>query len=280
MAIQQRKRLIFRWTTPKNLLAILLFIILTIIVEFIIITFAIPTAAKDPTATTLSLLNVTISLLYHIIPAAVIVTLTTSFTHLATHTANIPKKTQIPKKPQTQKSTRLKPLRQFHKKIRRATRKIKTKILKTPAIAYIKQRITLAKAIIKSATTITLTFIIIITLVTIAAYPKIIPTATADFYHWNTVFLSFVTTTIKASETIANTIPPIGAVATAIHNALIAAAPTFRNTLEAAASAITSGLVSLNPTEKYLIIQNAAAWIIAIATLSYSQYIKNRRYRR
>jgi hypothetical protein len=280
MTIQSRKRLIFHWTTPKNLLAILLFIILIIIAEFIIIAFVIPTAVKDSTAITVPFLNVTISLLYHIVPGAVIIALTASFTHLATHTATIPQKAQMPKKPQPPKYTRLKALRRFHKKLRIAARKIRTRIMKTPTIAYIRQRIALAKTFVKSAAIITLTFILTIALVTIAAYPKLVPTTTADFLQWNTVFLNFVTATIKASETIANTVPPIGVVATAIHNALIVAAPTFRNVLESAASAITSGLVSLSPIEKYLIIQNAAAWIIAVTTLGYSQYIKTRHYRR
>jgi len=282
MTIQPRKRLIFRWTTPKNLLAILLFTILTIITQYILITYAIPTSTKDPTAITLSPFNITISLLYHILPIAVIITLTTSFTYLTIHTATIPQKS--PKKPPPQKtyqkSTRQKPLRKFHKRLQRTIRKIKNRILKTRTVTYIGHRITLTKTIIKSATTITVTFITIILLITIAAYPKLIPTATMNFYQWNTTFLNFVITTIKASETIANTIPPIGAIATAIQNALIFAAPAFRNMLESAASAIASGLVSLNSTEKYLIIQNAAAWTVALFTLLYSQYVKTRRYRR
>lgn len=284
MTEQPQRRLIFRWTTSKNLLAILLFITVTAIIEYIIITFAVSTGAIDPTATTLPFLNITISLLYHIVPIAVITTLTASFTLLTTYTASIAKKTQISKKPLQrkirQKPTRLKPLRKFYKRLQRATQKIKNKMLKTPIIAHIERRIILAKAIIKSATTITVTFVIIILLITIAVHPKLIPTATANFYQWNTVFLNFVIATIKVSETIANTIPPIGAIATAIHNALIAAAPTFRNSLEGAASALTDGLVTLNPTEKYLVIQNTAAWIVAIATLLYSQYVKTHRYRR
>jgi len=284
MVTQPRKRLIFNWTTPRNLLAILLFIIIAILIQYTIIALTIPMGTEDSTAITLPIFNITLSFLYHFLPSAVIITLTASFTHLTIHTATVPAKTQTLKKPRRQeirkKPTRLKPLRKFYKKLRRATRKIKNKILKTPTIAYIERRVILARAIIKSAITITATFIIITLLVTIAAYPKFIPTATANFYQWNAAFLSFVTATIKASETIANTIPPIGAITTTIQNALIAAAPAFHNTLEETASTITNGLVSLSSTEKYLIIQNTAAWTVAIITLLYSQYIKIRRYRR
>ena len=284
MVTQPRKRLIFNWTTPKNLLAILLFIIIAILIQYIIIALTIPMGTEDSTTIALPIFNITLSFLYHLFPSAVIISLTASFIHLTIHTATVPAKTQTLKKPHRQeirkKPTRLKPLRKFYKKLRRATRKIKNKILKTPTIAYIERRVILARAIIKSAITITATFIIIILLVTIAAYPKFIPTATANFYQWNAAFLSFVTSTIRASETVANTIPPIGAIATTIQNALIAAAPAFHNTLEGTASTITNGLVSLSSTEKYLIIQNTAAWTVAIITLLYSQYIKIRRYRR
>ena len=152
--------------------------------------------------------------------------------------------------------------------------------MRTQTLASIRQRIVLAKAIIRSAIIIITIFIILILLVTVAAYPRLVPMATENFYQWNTVFLRFVAATISASETIANAISPIGAVSETINNALISAAPAFRNTIEGAASAITSGLVSLHPTEKYLIIQNSAAWVVALATILYIQYMKTRRYRR
>lgn len=284
MTRQHRKRLIFYWTAPKNLLAMLLFIILTAIIQYTFIASTIPTIRHDSTTFTLPAINITISLLRHVIPISVIVTLTTSFTHLTTYTATIPRKTAISRKTSPRKthrkSTRLKPLRKFYEKLHRAARKIKNEILKTPAISRIQRRVALAKTLIKSAITILATFIIILLLISIAAYPKLVPTATISFYQWNGIFLTFVVATIKAAENVANTIPPVGVVATAIHNALITAAPTFRNVLEGTASAIAKGLVTLNPAEKYLIIQNTAAWTVAIATLLYSQYAKARRYRR
>jgi len=279
-----KKRLIFRWTTPKNFLAILIFITLTVITEYLIITYTIPTDKTDPTTFTIPYLNITLSLLYHFLPTTVIITLTLSFTHLTTHTASIPKKPPTPKKPSLQrprkKSIYLKPLRKFYKKLQKATRKIKNKILKIQTIAYIEHRIILAKAIIKSATTTITLFIVISILLTFAAYPKLLSTATANFYQGNPAFLNFIVATIKASQAIAEAIPPIGAIAATIQNALIAIAPTFRNALQATASAIADGLVALTQTEKYLIIQNIAAWTVALTALLYSQYVKSRRYRR
>ncbi len=284
MTRQDRKRLIFYWTAPKNLLAILLFIILTVIIQYTFIASTIPTRRHDSTTFTLPAINITISLLRHIIPISVIVALTTSFTHLTTHIATVPRKTATSRKTPPRKARRkpqhLKPLRKFYKKVHNSARKIKNKILKTPAISRIQRRVALARALIKSAIAILASFTIILLLIAVAAYPKLVPTATINFYQWNDVFLTFVVATIKAAETAANNIAPIGIVAAAIHNALISVAPTFRNVLEGTASAITKGLVTLNPTEKYLIIQNASAWTVAIAALLYSQYAKARRYRR
>jgi len=279
MTVQPYKRLLFRWTTTKNLLNILTFITLTAIIQCIIITQTIRLGIRDPTATTIPLFNITISLLYHVLPAAVIMTLTTSFTYLTTHIATIRQKSQ-PARIHRQKFTHGKAKRKFYKRFQRSARKIKNKILKTPTIANIQHRISLAKTIIKSATSIILVFTIIIILITIAAYPKLIPTITASFYQWNTAFLNFVAETIKASEVIANAIAPIGGIAVAIHRALIAAAPIFYSTLEATASNITNSLVALNHIEKYLIIQNTAAWTVAFTTLLYCKYIRTRRYRR
>lgn len=284
MTTQPRKRLIFRWTAPRNILAVILFIALAAVLQYIIITFTISMGAKDPTGVSLPFLNVTISLLYHFLPVAVIIALTASFTYLTAQTATITPRIQPSKRPLSQpgrqRSRRLKSLRKLSRRLQYTARKVRNRILRVPALASIRNRIILAKAIIRSAVMIITVFVILILLVTIAAYPPLVPVATDNFYQWNTAFLHFVAATIRASKTIADAVPPINAVAAAINNALIAAAPAFRNTVEGAASAITSGLVSLHPTEKYLVIQNSAAWIVALATILYIQYVKTRRYRR
>ncbi len=267
--------------TKRRLATTLLFITLAVLIEILII-YATPTAASDSTAITVPLINITISPLYHLLPAAVVITLTASFTHLATKLPILKPQTIKRPAPPTRrpKPSRLKPLRDLYRKLGRTTQRIKDRILKTPLVARIQQQISPAKNTLKNAAIVSVIFIAVTLLVTFTAYPKLLPTATANFYRWNAFFLGFVTATIQAAQTIANTITPIGAVAAAIHDALIAAAPSFRNTLQATATALTSGLVALNPTEKYLVIQNAAAWTAAIATLLYSQYAKTRRPRR
>jgi len=283
MTSEPRRRIFFRWTAPKNLLAIILFIVAAITVEYVFVQATAGTV-EDSAAITLPFLNVSISPSYHILPLVVITTLTASFTHLANLIAILPPKTQTMKRPSRQRTSRrrsrLRSVRELTKRIGRAGRKFKDRILRITAIAYIRRRVAVARAMIRSAITISAIFIILFLLVTVAAYPGLVPTATIDFYQWNTAFLGFVAWTIEASKAIAIAIPPIGIIGSSIQSALSNAAPGFHNTLEAAASSITSGLVSLSPTGKYLAVQNVAAWAVAIITLLYSQYAKVRRYRR
>ena len=283
MTSEPRRRIFFRWTAPKNLLAIILFITAAIIVEYVFVQATAGTV-EDSAAIMLPFLNVSISPSYHILPLVVITTLTASFTHLAGLTAMLPPKTQPMKRPSQQrvsrKRFRLRSMRELTKRIGRAGRKFKDRILRITAFAYIRRRVSVARAMIRSAIIVTATFIILILLITVASYPGLVPTATFDFYQWNTAFLRFVAATIEASKAIAEAIPPIGILGSSIQSALSTAAPGFHNTLEAAASSITSGLVSLSPTGKYLVVQNVAAWAVAIITLLYSQYAKVRRYKR
>ncbi|UCB59716.1 MAG: hypothetical protein JSW72_06190 [Candidatus Bathyarchaeota archaeon] len=282
MTSTHRKRLIFHWTTPKSLLTIILFVTLTIIIEYSIITLT--TAAADLAATTILLFNVPINPVYHLLPSAVIITLTACFTHLTTQTAVFPKRAQLlqslPPRKIRLKPQRLKVLRRVYEKFTTSARKIKDQILRTSALTQVQRRVLLTKTIIRSAATIVTTFIILVLLITLAAYPYPIPTAALAVYNWNKSFLNFVAGTMEASNAIANALSPLGAVAGAIQNALIAASPAFHTTIDGFASAITLGLAPLSSIEKFVLIQNVAAWTIATATLIYSQYTKTRRYRR
>jgi hypothetical protein len=283
MTTQPQRKPILRWTTRKNLLTILTFTVIAIITQYLAIALTDLAATADPTAITIPAINISLSLVYHIIPATAIITLTACFVHLTTHTTTLTPKT-LPKKPPPpptrQKPARLRALRQFARKLQRGTRRIKQRILNARPVASLRRRINPAKPIIKAAITVTATFLIIMILVTAAAYPQLVPTATLNLYRGSTAFHGFVIATIKASQSIANTIPPIGTVAATINDALISASPSFRNSLEGVASSIAGGLVALSPLEKYLVTQNSAIWTTALATLLYSWYARTRRYRR
>lgn len=274
---QQRRRLIFHWTTPRNFLALVLFIIFVGLLEYVInVTLA--TNLEVSSNIVLPIINATISPYYHLLPATVIVSLTSCFIHLTTHVATVPTRTQIPMRERRPRAKiRFRTLHQSWRKIAKAARRAGNRILRTPIIAYLQRRVIMAKAFLKGATAVTVTFIIIVLLINIAAYPRLVPTAIANFFKGNQGFLDFIIATMRASEAVANAVPPISALATSIHNGLITVAPAFRNTLEGAGSTLTIGLVSLTPTEKYLVTQNVSVWIVITITLLYTQYIKIRR---
>lgn len=271
---QPRRRFIFHWTTPKNFLAIILFIVLIGLLEYTINITLAPNLRKAPNII-LPLINTTISPYYHLLPAAVIVSLTSCFIHLTTHTATRPTRIQPPKVTRRpRRKLRFKTIRQSWGKIAKAAKRIKGRIMRNSLIAYIEKRVALAKALIRSAATVAITFIIVVLLINILAYPKLAPTAVTSFFTWNQGFLNFVIATMRASEAIVNAIPPIGTLAASLHNVLINIAPAFRQTLEGATSGLTNNFVSLSPIGKYLLAQNIAVWIVITVTLLYTRFVK------
>ena len=95
----------------------------------------------------------------------------------------------------------------------------------------------------------------------------------ANAYKTNQSLLNFVKGT-------AETLAPIGGVFSAVNNALLAAAPSFRNFV-LALGAIIKPLTELDNASKYLFFQNAAAWIVALSALIYGEVIrKSYRYKR
>jgi hypothetical protein len=277
------KRLVLRWTAPKNFVATFIFIAVTVVLQYFLVALTISSGASDPTAFAIPVVNVSISLLFHLLPVAVSIALAASFIYLTGQTATLPRP-QLPKKssaPQpTPKPARLKALRQFTRRIRRAGRRIKQRILQPSGIASFQRRVAPVRTILKSALIVAATFTAFMILVSIAAYPHIVPASAVGLHEENTVFHGFVWATIQLSQTVASAVPPLGAAAAAMNNALMGVAPGFRRTLEGAASSLTAGLVASSPMDKYLIIQNAAVWTTAAVTFLYTWYGRTLRRRR
>ena len=284
MTSDSQRRSILRWTAPKNMFAVVIFTAVVVVLEYIAVSFAVSMGIKDPLGVSLSFLGITLSPLYFLVPLAVIITLTASFMHLTAKIASGTRKSEVQKKPRARRTIRgrvyLRPVRRFTGRIVRTISRIWHKILETRGIAYIERKVTSSRTTIRAAITITVTFVALLLLLTIAVYPRLVPSATADFFQSNPVILNLVTGTNTAFETIANAVPPLGALASVIHGALIAMAPPFRATLESATSHVSSGLVSLNPTTKFLMAQNIAAWLVASIAILYSYFVRIRFYRR
>jgi len=297
------KRLIFRWTARKGVTAIILFLALALFIEYLLVRFFMSYGLTDESVVaqtfqfpgTSLYFTMAVSPLFHLIPIGVVAVLVSSWIYLIRHVAVVPRKTEHAKKElETRRERRLKMRRERFKWARRFSktigkkfqgisrafkgfsRRVKAAFLRIRGVSYLTQRLAFARAAIKSTVTVISVFILMVLAIYLMAYPRLIQDAVVGFYKGNPSFHGFVLKTIDVANAI---VSPIGGIASAINDALRAVAPGFRSTIEGLGAAISGSLVKLDLTSKYLICQNFAAWISAIAAVAYGQYA-SRRYRR
>jgi hypothetical protein len=289
------KRLIIRWTAPKGFAATLLFLASTFLLEYLIVysfllggltdeftwieTFQVPYVNWSFTLTVSSLL--------HLLPLSVIVVLIASWMFLTKYIAFIPHRIESAKKTAIRKRQpqrrRFKFLRKIFKQINRSMQKIgrafKGAFLRVPGFSKLSRRLFFARTAIRSAMIILLAFVSFVLLAYTLAYPRWIHDAVVNFYHANPSFMRFVIETQGKFQSLGQFLAPIGWMATAINNALLAAAPSFRSGLQGI-GASAEPIARLDITGKYLLVQNLAAWVCALSALAYGKYASARRYKR
>jgi hypothetical protein len=262
------KRLVIHWTTLKGATAILFFIVITILAEFLVAFYAINLGVEDKSLLQWSFtfpgtewnIVLTVSPLFHLVPAAVILSLAFSWICLTSYFTIKPAEASKPKAKISAKTE----TKQKLGALRRIFGGIKGGLLKVSGVAYIWQKIHFARAAIKSALTLLLTFGALIIAVSLLAYPNLIYHAITRAYQNNPSLLNFVKGTAQFFAS-------VGAFFSAINSALIAAAPGFRDFVVAVGSVI-GPLTRLDEVGKYLVFQNLAAWISALSTLLYGEY--------
>ncbi|MCK4424556.1 hypothetical protein KAU93_02635 [Candidatus Bathyarchaeota archaeon] len=275
-----KKRLVFRWTALKGLVAIILFLIAATLIECLVVLYAVNLGVKDETGLKLDLpfpenVTITISPLFHIVPIAVIITLVFSWTYLTKHTAVKPYRIQ---KEKVRQSQRREKTRGFSERIKIFFGKIKSGLLKVKAIAYLWQKIHFGRAVIKSALVIILVFVAFVLAISLVTYPQLIYHFVSNAFATNAALLGFVKSTSNLATGVAEALTPIGWVCSAINNALISVAPGFRS-FAVGVGTLIKPLADLDDFGKYLVFQNAAAWVSAVTALAYGWYAR-RGYRR
>jgi hypothetical protein len=286
------KRLVFRWTALKGLTAIVLFFILALFIEYVIVylflssgltdDFLISQAFQIP-ATDVSF-TITVSPVFHLMPLGVIVVLVSSWTYLTKYIAVVPWRISPPRKPQEARReryvgarrVRFKKVRQLSKKLRRklqgVSHRMSAAVRRIRGVSYVLQRLSFAKATVKSATTVLVIFLISIFAISMLNYPSLIHDSVIGFYRANPWFHGFVLKILATAQAIGKTLSPIGWISSNIDNALHAAAVGFWNTLEGVGISITNPFVKLDLVWKYAACQNFAAWISAVVALAYGFY--------
>ncbi|MGC8895471.1 MAG: hypothetical protein ACP5LB_01710 [Candidatus Bathyarchaeia archaeon] len=263
------KRLMIRWTTLKGLTAIILFLIIAALIEYVIVLYAIKLGVNEaPLQFSLQIpgtdwiITTAISPLFHLVPIAVIIALASSWAYLTRHITIKPRETT---KGKAQPAKRKKEGKVFGK--------IKSGLLRIKSVAYVWQKIHFARATIKSALTVLLIFSAFAFMISLLAYPQLIYRTISNAYQNNPSLLGFVKNTAEA-------LAPVGAVFSGINSALLSAAPTFRDFV-LNIGIVIKPLVDSDNVGKYLVFQNAAAWICAIAVLIYGEYTrKGYRYKK
>ena len=240
-----------RWTTQRGLASLITFLIISVLIEYVIVLYAINLGVNESPEHLLSLripgINgaIEISPLFHVVPTAVIIALATvwiSFTKRTTARTAQPQKWKVGATSKQGKGP-------IHKEQKKPSTNVRQEILKTTA---------------RSMLIVLLVFSALILAVSLLAYPDMIHQVVTNAYQNNPSLLNFVKNTGQG-------LASIGGAFSAVNGALIAASPGLRN-LASGLGGLIRPLSDLDNAGKYLLFQNAAVWISAIITLFYRTY--------
>lgn len=235
-----------RWTTQRGLASLITFLIISVLIEYVVVLYAINLGVNESPEHLLSLqipgINgaIEISPLFHVVPTAVIIALATvwiSFT-----------KTARPQK----------------WKVGATSKQDKGSMHKEQNKPLINQRRGILRTTARSMLIVLLVFSALILAVSLLAYPDMIHQVVTNAYQNNPSLLNFVKNTGQG-------LASIGGAFSAVNGALIAASPGLRN-LASGLGGLIRPLSDLDNAGKYLLFQNAAVWISAIITLFYREY--------
>jgi len=233
--------------------------------------------------------TVSISPLFHLLPLGVIIVLLSSWTYLTKHTAFAPQRVEPPRRVSTvtrrgQESRRFKSFRLYSKRLNRRLQRIgrafKAGALRIPGVSYISQRLSFARAKVRSAVTVSLIFLSLAFLLFLIEYPDSIHQWTLNLYRSAPAFQNFVFGTTQWVQGVGQAVAPLGGLGAAVNNALVDAGPGFRRSLEGAGASLSAPIFALNVVDKYVLSQNLGAWISALVALAYGAYASSRSLRR
>jgi len=284
------RRLFFRWTAPKGFAAVASFLGLILLVEYLLVYSFLSLGLTDKNLLQLSLTSpaftVTISPLFHLIPLGVILVLASSWIYLVKQVAVIPRGRELAKRapvaPRKQpligaSGRRFKALRRLSKGLSGFYRRMGAAALRVRGVSYMAKRLHFARATVKSAVNSLAIFLGAAIVLYLLGNPKSIQDLVVSFYAANPSFLDLIQKIMGGAQAVAQALSPLGWVASALNQALLAAAPGFRSALLALGAPIVDPIVGLDLVGKYLVCQNVAAWASAVTALAYGRYVSGLR---
>lgn len=248
--------LVFRWSTLKGATALILFIALAAFIEYLIVAYAVSIGVRDDASFQIPWLGLVISPLFHLVPISTVIVLAASWTCMVKYVAMKPSEKM---KTPTNKA--------------KVPREERTGLRARVSGFLGKMKLGFTKATVKIAITILLVFLALVLLISALANPWLVYGVFAKLYQNNPQVLGFVKATNSALQGFAEAVAPVGWLCSSIDGAIKAAAPGFRGFISAL-SALTRPLADLPPVGKYLVFQNLAAWLSALAVLLYGAYTR------
>jgi hypothetical protein len=254
-------RAVIRRTSLKRLGTSLLFLIIAVLLETIVVLYAISLGVKDQAlqwsftfpGTKLNL-TLAISPLFHLVPIAVLLTLFSSWTYL---------KRQLVTRPVVAQRGKLNVSGHVKRPKKTLISRIKSAFSRKEDTASL-GKTRLHRANVRSALIVLIVFSALLLLISLFAYPTLPYQVIGNLYENNPSLLGFVKGTGAA-------LAPIGAVFSSINNALLSAAPGFGGFVLTVGLVVTP-LATLDNAGKYLVFQNGAAWISVFIILFYGKY--------
>lgn len=276
-----------RWTALKGIIAIIVFLIIAALAEYLVVLYAISQNVTDTTLLQSSfefpgatwLITIAVSPLFHLVPIAVVITLTFCWTYLARKMATRQEVRAKTEPPLRRKKQHEHAPSKVSRSLRRFFRKMKSGLLRTRGISYVWQKVHFARATLRSAFTVLSAFLVFAFIFILFTYPQLIYRTVSSAYENNSPPYNFVTSISNSARAFAEAVSPLGWIASVINNALLGASPTIKS-MGTALGNLIKPFADLDNFGKYLFFQNAAAWTSVITVLFYGEYrMKRTRYR-
>lgn len=274
------RHFVIRWATVKGSAAIVLFLVVAVLIQVIVVLYAIDLGVRDSGVLTVNWpVTFTISPLFHLVPIAVVITLLFTWIYL---TKKLSVRQIGPIRKTEVSGGKRRELRQQASNLDSQPGKAsfeKPKLSSSGAnrVSSFRQRIYSARTPVKNALRVFLAFLGLVFIVSMLAYPASIYQTITGSYQNHSYLYGFVVSVSNSLNGFVQAVAPIGWIAAAVNNGLVAISPGIRN-VGLAFGSLVSPLANLDPAGKYLAFQNAATWIPVLLILFYGQFSR-RTYR-
>ena len=261
----------------KGLTTMILFLLIAAAVELLVVLYAMSLGLEDTSVLQWNLqlpgtsvsLPLAISPLFHLVPLCVVATLGFSWAYLVKRVAT---RRQEIRRGKIENLSRQKVEKKgILSRVRHAGRNFSKRVRASLSrVSRFEQKVRFERPTVRSAVIVMLIFLTFTLLFLLLTYPKLIYYGMSSIYQSNHGLLDFVNSVDNWVKGAGEALGPIGGIGKAITDGLIANSPGVRN-LGVGLGGLIAPLASLDNAGKYLVLQNAAAWISVISIFIYGE---------